>query len=123
MATTQRKSTKPSRPVPPARAPLDVTTRDAEGRTPLHVAAFHGYIDTVRQLLLQHAEVNARDDQQRTPGHWSAFKGHLAIVKALVECGADVNARDAGGRTWLKMAIISEKTEVERYLREQGGEL
>jgi len=122
MATTQRKSTRPARPAP-AIVPRDVSTRDAEGRTPLHLAAFHGYIATVRQLLQQEAEVNARDDQQRTPGHWSAFKGHLNVVKALVDCGADINARDDAGRTWLKMAVIGQKSDVEQYLRDQGGEL
>lgn len=125
MATTRRAKAKTPQAVPaaPALAPLDVTTRDAEGRTPLHWAAFYGYATTVRQMLQQQAEVEARDHQQRTPGHWSAFKGHLAVVKALVEFGADVNARDAEGRTWLKMAMIGQKPEVEQYLRSHGGEI
>jgi cytohesin len=122
MATAQRKSTKPNRPAPIA-VFIDVATRDADGRTPLHQAAFHGYIATVRQLLQQEAEVNARDDQQRTPGHWSAFKGHLSVIKALMDSGADINARDAAGRTWLKMAVIGQKPEVEQFLREHGGEM
>ncbi|MHB0938778.1 MAG: ankyrin repeat domain-containing protein [Armatimonadota bacterium] len=123
MATTKSRSTKTIPLAVSSKAPVDVTARDAEGRTPLHEAAFHGYIATVRQLLQQQAEVNARDDQQRTPGHWCAFKGHLHVVKALVDGGADINARDAQGRTWLKMAIIGQKSDVEKYLREQGGEV
>ena len=122
MATAQRKSTKPTRPAPIA-VSIDIATRDADGRTPLHLAAFHGYIATVRQLLQQEAEVNARDDQQRTPGHWSSFKGHLNVVKALVDGGADINARDDAGRTWLKMAVIGQKPDVEQFLRDRGGEL
>jgi len=123
MATVKTRSTKATLPASSGKEPVDVTARDAEGRTPLHEAAFHGYIATVRQLLEQQAEVNARDDKQRTPGHWCAFKGHLNVVKALIDGGADINARDAEGRTWLKMAIIGQKTDVEKYLREQGGEL
>ena len=123
MATVRRKAVKTEVPAPLPGAPLDALSRDAEGRTALHTAAFHGYIETVRHLLQQQAEVDARDEQQRTPGHWSAFKGHLAVVKTLVEHGADVNARDTEGRTWLKMAVIGQQSEMEHYIRERGGVL
>jgi len=123
MATNRRKPLKPisSQPQDLPTAPLDVLTRDAEGRTPLHLAAFYGYTATARKMLQQEAEVDARDDQQRTPGHWSAFKGHLDMMKLLVEFGADVNARDAAGRTLLRMAIIGQQSAVEDLLRKRGG--
>jgi hypothetical protein len=104
-------------------APLDVTTRDAEGKTPLHWAAFYGYTATVRQMLQQGAEVDARDEQGRTPAHWCAFKGHLSTIKALTDAGADLNARDNEGRTVLKMAVIGKKDDVEAYLRGRGAEV
>lgn len=103
--------------------PLDTTTRDTEGRTPLHLAAFFGYLAIVRNLLLQQADVEARDNCERTPGHWSAYKGHLDVIKLLVESGADVNARDAGGRTWLRMALIGRQPAVEALLRVHGAVL
>jgi ankyrin repeat protein len=104
-------------------APLDVTTRDPEGRTPLHLAAFFGYHVMVRNMLQQQAEVDARDNAQRTPAHWSAFKGHLEVMKALVEFGADVNARDGEGRTLLRMAIIGHQPVIEEMLRVRGAVL
>ena len=111
-------------PVQPAStAPLDVTTRDAEGRTPLHLAAFFGYPAMVRKMLQQEANVNARDNSQRTPGHWSAYKGHLEVVKTLVEFGADINARDSEGRTLLRMAIIGRQPAIEMLLRVNGAVL
>ncbi len=103
--------------------PQDVTARDPEGRTPLHLAAFHGYAIMVSQMLLQQADVNARDNQQRTPGHWSAYKGHLDVIKMLLESGADINARDAEGRTLLRMAVIGRQSAIEELLRMQGAEL
>ena len=100
---------------------LDITTRDVDGRTPLHQAAWYGYTVTVRRMLIQQAEVDARDNMERTPGHWSAFKGYLDVVKMLVEHGADVNARDSGGRTLLTMAIIGKQEAVETFLRIHGA--
>jgi ankyrin repeat protein len=102
--------------------PLDTTTRDSVGRTPLHQAAFHGYADTVRRLLAQQAEVDARDDAGRTAAHWAAFKGHVNILQTLLAGGADVNAQDNAGRTPLKMALAGEKETAEVFLRERGAQ-
>ena len=104
-------------------APLDITTRDTEGRTPLHLAAFFGYAGTVFKLLEQQADANARDNSQRTPGHWSAYKGHIEVIKMLMASGADINARDTEGRTLLRMALIGRQSAVETLLRVQGAVL
>ncbi len=123
---TKRRSAAANSPKTPAvkyQEPMDVLTRDDDGRTPLHLAAYYGLIDTVRAMLVQDAEVDARDHQQRTPGHWPAFKGHLAVVKLLIDHGADVNARDAEGRTWLRMAMIGQRPDIETFLRDRGGEI
>lgn len=134
MATKRAKSTKATKSVATRTlaskveesmpiAPLDITTRDIEGRTPLHLAAFFGYARSVSMLLKQQADFDARDNCQRTPGHWPAFKGHLEIIKLLVESGADVNARDTEGRTWLRMALIGRQPAVEVLLRMHGAVL
>lgn len=104
-------------------APMDITTRDPEGRTPLHLAAFFGYAATVYKMLMQQADVNARDNCQRTPGHWSAYKGHLEVIKMLMEYGVDVNARDSEGRTMLRMALIGRQPVIEELLRVHGAVL
>ncbi len=113
VSATQRQST----PTPP----LDITTRDFKGRTPLHLAAFFGYDITVRRMLGQQADVNARDNEQRTPGHWCAYKGHLEVITMLLASGADVNARDNEGRTLLRMALIGRQSAVEAFLLGHGA--
>jgi len=102
-------------------APLDTTSRDPEGRTPLHLAAFYGYSSTVSRLLAQNADINARDNSQRTPGHWSAYKGHMEVMKLLMESGADLNARDTEGRTLLRMAVIGRQIAIQEMLRGHGA--
>jgi len=123
MVKQRAKSTR-ARVAQPKPAPvisLDVTTRDTEGRTPLHLAAFFGYAITVRKMLTQHADVEALDNCQRTPGHWPAFKGHMDVIKMLVEFSANLNARDTEGRTLLRMAIIGRQPAMEAYLRVHGA--
>ena len=43
----------------------DVNVADANGRTPLMMAAMQGWADVVRELLAAHAAVNARDREGR----------------------------------------------------------
>jgi len=120
-ATTTK--TRVAKVLPSPGAPLDITSRDPEGRSPLHLAAFYGYPIMVRKMLQQQADVNARDNCQRTPGHWSAYKGHLEVVQMLMEFGADINARDNDGRTLLRMAVIGRQSVIEEFLRVHGAVL
>jgi ankyrin repeat protein len=92
--------------------------RDAEGRTPLMVAAATAggsseYI--VRPLVLAGGDPNARDNHGRTPlmylfmkvpeGELDAYGGQdTRLVNALLEAGADPKARDAEGRGVLSYA-------------------
>lgn len=45
-----------------------VNARDYDSRTPLHVAALHGWIDVARCLLDHHADVDALDRWKNTVG-------------------------------------------------------
>ena len=115
------RTSRSKQPAPVVMLELDITTRDAEGRTPLHLAAWYGYATIVQRMLAQQADINARDEHDRTPGHWAAFKGYLDVIKLLVNSGADINARDKQGRTWLTMAIIGEQSTAIAYLRGHDG--
>jgi Putative peptidoglycan binding domain/Ankyrin repeats (3 copies)/Ankyrin repeat len=43
----------------------DVTVTDVDGRTPLMMAAMHGWSGVVRDLIAAHADVNAKDHEGR----------------------------------------------------------
>jgi len=67
-----------------------VTSRDAGGRTGLHVAV--GHPEALRWLLLHGADPNARDsDDNVTPLHLAAANGVLESVRVLLDAGADVH--------------------------------
>jgi ankyrin repeat protein len=74
-------------------------THDADGWTPLHLAAHYGHPATVAILLHNNAPVDIRSANQmaNTPLH-AALAGRRAdVVKILVDAGADVNAKQHGG--------------------------
>jgi hypothetical protein len=66
--------------------------------TLLHVAARHGSLELVNELIARGADVNARTGDGCTPLHNAAMGGDRAeIIEALVRNGADINAlMDAG---------------------------
>ena len=47
----------------------DVNSKDADGRTPLHLAAFNGHLDGLRELITSGADVNVLNRDGNTPLH------------------------------------------------------
>ena len=73
-----------------AAEPALVTSRDAGGRTGLHVAVRHP--DVMRLLLARGADPDAREDGDNvTPLHLAAAHGLLESVRVLLDAGADVH--------------------------------
>ena len=78
----------------------------------LRMASRYGHLEVVKYLVDQGANVHARNDDAL---RWASRYGHLKIVKCLVEQGASIyNEHD------LILAIINEHLEVVKYLVEQG---
>ena len=96
---------------------------DTTGNTPLHIAAYHGYQQTVRDLLASHEyEVNCTNSNDKTPLHLACHMGHLAIVRTLLcEFGADVNSQDNENDTPLNKAALGGHTDVVRALITEFG--
>src|SRR4051812_2006295 len=70
---------------------VDVNKKDAEGRTPLLLAASLGEKDMVHLLITNGAHTEDKDPLGETPLSIAAMKGHTEAAHVLVENKANVN--------------------------------
>lgn len=70
----------------------DLDGVDYDGRTPLHWAAYKGFADTVRLLLVMGCRGNLPDKEGCTPLHWAAIRGNAEACTVLLQ----VRARRSG---------------------------
>ncbi|XP_076293144.1 uncharacterized protein LOC143215159 isoform X1 [Lasioglossum baleicum] len=88
-----------------------IDTKDVGGRTPLHLAAYKGFVDCLDLLLSNGANFRLTDDDNRLALHYAASQGHYFCVFTLVGFGSDSNARDIDGATPLHLAAASTATD------------
>ena len=82
-----------------------VDARDADGRTPLHLAARYGSSEMAKALGAAGADVNARNEDGWTPLHLVArYDGPAAVAAALLAAGAEPDLRTGDGWTALLLA-------------------
>ena len=85
--------------------PAVLNLGDANGNTPLMLAAFHGHLDAVRFLLQKGALVDKINAQHQTALILAAKAGQKDVVVLLLRARADASIRDARGwnaQTWAK---------------------
>jgi len=83
----------------------DVNARNKRNSTPLHLASFKGYADSMQLLIRHGADVNARDEDNSMPLHLASTKGKVDSMQLLIQYGADVNARGEGNSTPLHLVF------------------
>ncbi|KAK2078940.1 hypothetical protein QBZ16_002630 [Prototheca wickerhamii] len=79
---------------------------DADGRTPLHWAAYKGHADALRLLLVAGVDAARADAEGCTPLHWAAIHGNAEACTLLVQGGGGdcLALPDATGATPSQLA-------------------
>lgn len=93
-----------------------------EGATPLWCSAGAGYLEVVRVLVEQGADVNHETRSKSTPLRAACFRGRLDIVVFLREHGADMAKANKYNNTCLMISSYKGHESVVRYLLEQGAD-
>lgn len=98
---------------------------DADGWTPLHLAAHYGHTAVVETLLANNADVHARSENymRNQPLHAAAAGRRLETARLLLRAGADANATQAGGFVPLHSAAQSGDCELVELLVAHGADV
>jgi len=100
--------------------PLLLFTKDENGSTPLHWAAYNGDLDLVQELLKNKYLVHVKNKRGQTPLHNAAYYGCPNVIALLLANGAKVNANDKKGDIPLHVA---NKRAVAEALLEAGADV
>lgn len=92
--------------------------------TPLHIAAEMGFVDCLKALLDNGADVTSQMGTKRnTALHLAAEDDFVECVKELIKAGANVNARNVDDQTPLHVACLSQSIETVELLIKHGADV
>jgi ankyrin repeat protein len=105
----------------------DPNLTDADGETPLHIAAEKPDLEMVRTLIRLGANVNAAGAgaPRMTPLQFAGRAGDAAVVRLLLEHGADPDQINVDYDKWtaLHFAVMDSQPEIIKLLLEFGAEV
>ncbi|XP_046575390.1 ankyrin repeat, PH and SEC7 domain containing protein secG-like [Haliotis rubra] len=79
---------------------VDINSSNKHGKTPLMIAAMHGYKDVFEFLVKMGANVSHVDNDGDNILHLASSRGRVEMVKHILSQNlVDVNARNKGGKT------------------------
>lgn len=83
----------------------------------LHSACENGFIDAIKQLLLENVNVNAKGGEAENTALMIASRlGHLEIVKLLIDHGCNVLACNKYGMTAFGFAALRKQYNIIKYI-------
>ncbi|OEY86899.1 hypothetical protein BIY23_00090 [Wolbachia pipientis] len=82
-----------------------IDIKSNNGYTSLHLAARHGHVNMVDDLITKGANVHIENCYGHTPLHLAVMHGHKNIVERLITKDADINAVDINKDTPLHLAV------------------
>ncbi|CAM9235964.1 unnamed protein product, partial [Phaeothamnion confervicola] len=99
----------------------DVNSRDEDGCTLLHHAAFGGSVETTKFLLDRNADVFAKNVSGNQATHYAANGGFSGVLRLLLERGGRADVANHHDTRPLKAAIFKGHTACVRILMEHGA--
>ena len=100
---------------------VPIDTKDDEGMSLLHLAAWGSHVTTMRLLFRRGCDVDSVDGGGLTPLHLAAWGGHLTTMRLLFRRGCDVDSVDSRGVTPLHLAAAMGQTKAVRELIRNGA--
>jgi ankyrin repeat protein len=89
----------------------------------IHLSAYQGELDKVKNYIRKGTDVNTVDSFGATPLHYAAVRGSKEVVEFLIASGADINAKKKSGDTPLHWAAISGSKDVVELLVDNGANI
>lgn len=101
----------------------DVNARDEKGNTPLHYAAYFGFVDIATKLLDAGAQVDALGLNSMVPLEIAVGKNHAKVVKLLLKKGANPNRANSKNICVLAMAAGAGSVDIVKALINAGADV
>lgn len=94
--------------------------KDAQGRSPLHLAASKGSLEITRELLRIDSDLClAKDEDGRTPLHWAVVRGRVNVIDEIISTSRDsLQVLTKQGESVLHLGVKYNQYEAVKYLVE-----